>query len=295
MNQDKDNEIVPAGSHSLLKRSSGLVRRGLKELSKADGRRGRILLVDDEEAIIEVTQQILIDQGYEVRSARRADEAIKIARAFEPQVAMLGLIMPAMDGVRLGIELCRFLPKTKFVLWVEVDGDEDLSELRRDGYDFGLFPAPFQKEVLFKQIELWLSESAAMDRTWYDKALTLERLGCAQGAIRSYENYLVVAPPEAETQFEHALIRLQELKSRTQKPGATVPRYAYVVRDKGAPIEAGAIAYPDIETAILEALKEKRALYTAGKLSDHDYWGLRNQYQSMVKEHIQKQREEPSE
>ena len=103
------------------------------------------------------------------------------------------------------------------------------------------------------------------------------------------------APREAETQFEYALERLQALKSGGQKPGPEAPRYVYVVRDKGAPIEAGTIAYPDIETAILDALSQKRALYTAGKLSYEAYCDALSQYQSVIKDHIQKQGEEPPE
>jgi tetratricopeptide (TPR) repeat protein len=130
---------------------------------------------------------------------------------------------------------------------------------------------------------------------WYNKAHVQEDLGRIDDAKDSYENYLTVVPAEADTQFKHALERLRDLKSKTHAPGPDSSRYAYVVREKGAPIETGTIGYPDIETAILEALKQKSALYEARELSDEAYRGAIKEYQTMIKEHIQKNRRQVQE
>lgn len=155
--QGKD-EIILIAPSGLTKRGSNLVRRGLDELSRSLGTKGRILLVDDEQAILEVTEHVLIASGYEVRSTVKASEAIKLAESFQPQVALLGLVMPDMDGIRLGIELSKVLPALKAVLWMEANGTEDLEQLRKAGYDFGVFPCPFEQEDLLRQIELWMAE-----------------------------------------------------------------------------------------------------------------------------------------
>jgi tetratricopeptide (TPR) repeat protein len=133
------------------------------------------------------------------------------------------------------------------------------------------------------------------------KADALVELGRIEDAINSYENYLIVAAAGtvaaagADSQLKHALECLRDLKLKTQALGAGSPRYAYVVREEGAPFEPATIGYPDIETAILEALKQKAALYAAGKLSDEAYRGAVNQYQTMIKEHIQKNRQQAHE
>lgn len=131
---------------------------------------------------------------------------------------------------------------------------------------------------------------------WYNKGLVEEDLGRIEGAIDSYENYLAAAPDgagAADAKFKDALERLVDLKSKNHASESGAPRYAYVVREEGAPIEAGTIGYPNIETAILEGLKQKAALCTAGELSDEAYRGAVREYRRIVKEHLRKKREQP--
>jgi len=156
---DNKSETVPHPRQNLLT----LVRRGLEDISRSAGKKGRILVVDDERAIVEVTEDILKASGYEVRSTCEALDAIELARSFQPQVAMLGVMMPVMDGVRLGMELASFLPHTKILLWVEVDALEKSDDLQRRGYRFGLFPTPFETEELLNNVKSWLHETTILD------------------------------------------------------------------------------------------------------------------------------------
>jgi len=130
---------------------------------------------------------------------------------------------------------------------------------------------------------------------WYNSALVQEDLGRKEDAINSYENFLCSVPAASHEQLKHVLERLQDLKPKTQEPQPGSPRCAYAVREESAPIQAGSIGYPDIETAILEALKQKSALHEAGELSDEAYRGAIKEYQTMIKEHIQKNRKQPHE
>jgi PleD family two-component response regulator len=112
---EKDsNSIVTSAGSGLAKSTSGLVRRGLRELSNRQNERSlaappelrrRILVVDDEEALVEVFGTMLDSAGYEVRSTLNAIEAIEIARTFKPHLAFVGLIMPRLDGIKLNAEL----------------------------------------------------------------------------------------------------------------------------------------------------------------------------------------------
>jgi len=66
-------------------------------------RRTRILAVDDERSILDVIRRRLESEGYEVITARDGEEALKVALAWGPDIAILDVIMPKMDG----LELCR--------------------------------------------------------------------------------------------------------------------------------------------------------------------------------------------
>ncbi|GAB4409610.1 MAG: response regulator [Anaerolineales bacterium] len=66
-------------------------------------RRTRILAVDDERSILDIIRRRLEPEGYEVITARDGEEALKVALEWEPDLAILDVIMPKMDG----LELCR--------------------------------------------------------------------------------------------------------------------------------------------------------------------------------------------
>lgn len=65
----------------------------------------KVLVVDDEEPILELLKYNLEKQGYEVRIASNGHEAVEIAKKFHPDLVLLDIMMPKMDGV----ETCRLL------------------------------------------------------------------------------------------------------------------------------------------------------------------------------------------
>lgn len=65
----------------------------------------KALVVDDDPDIVELLQYNLTREGYEVRTAENGRKAIEMARAFQPQLILIDIMMPVMDGV----EACRQL------------------------------------------------------------------------------------------------------------------------------------------------------------------------------------------
>jgi two-component system alkaline phosphatase synthesis response regulator PhoP len=63
----------------------------------------RVLVVDDEEAILELLKYNLEKAGYEVKTATDGLKAVEIAKKFLPDLVLLDIMMPVMDGV----ETCR--------------------------------------------------------------------------------------------------------------------------------------------------------------------------------------------
>lgn len=63
----------------------------------------KILVVDDEEAILELLRYNLEKEGYSVETAEDGVKAVGIARIFLPDLVLLDIMMPVMDGV----ETCR--------------------------------------------------------------------------------------------------------------------------------------------------------------------------------------------
>jgi CheY-like chemotaxis protein len=65
----------------------------------AEGDHRIVLLVDDEHAIVEALGEILAWEGYAVRSAANGREALAVAGAERPDVILLDVMMPVMDGI----------------------------------------------------------------------------------------------------------------------------------------------------------------------------------------------------
>jgi adenylate cyclase len=60
-----------------------------------------ILVVDDVEENIEIVQVRLEAQGYEIATARNGREALEKAEAFRPDLILLDIMMPEMDGIEV--------------------------------------------------------------------------------------------------------------------------------------------------------------------------------------------------
>jgi CheY-like chemotaxis protein len=59
----------------------------------------RALVADDVQDIVESLRMLLELWGYEVRTARDGAEAVQVAADFQPDVALLDIMMPRMNGV----------------------------------------------------------------------------------------------------------------------------------------------------------------------------------------------------
>ncbi|AWM19119.1 DNA-binding response regulator [Bacillus inaquosorum] len=68
----------------------------------------KILLVDDEPAILDFLTMGLENEGFEVKTAADGMTAMNIAKTFQPHVAILDVMMPGMDG----LEVSRMMKKT---------------------------------------------------------------------------------------------------------------------------------------------------------------------------------------
>ncbi|MEC8967546.1 MAG: response regulator transcription factor [Bacteroidota bacterium] len=65
----------------------------------------KILIVDDEKDIVDLVQYHLEKDGFIVKSSTNGRDAIKIARSFLPDLILLDVMMPEMDGMETCVEI----------------------------------------------------------------------------------------------------------------------------------------------------------------------------------------------
>jgi len=85
----------------------------------------KVLVVDDEEPILELLKYNLEKNGYEVKTALDGAKAVEIARKFIPDLVLLDIMMPKMDGVETCRQL-RDLPELQkmFVVFLTARSEE---------------------------------------------------------------------------------------------------------------------------------------------------------------------------
>jgi two-component system alkaline phosphatase synthesis response regulator PhoP len=67
----------------------------------------KILLVDDESSILDLVSAYLQPEGYQVYTAQDGPSALKAARAFKPDLIVLDVMLPGMDGIEVLSQLRR--------------------------------------------------------------------------------------------------------------------------------------------------------------------------------------------
>jgi CheY-like chemotaxis protein len=98
-----------------------------------------ILVVDDNELNLKLAQQILTVDGYRVTAAARGQQAIEMACTHRPDLILLDIRLPDIDGLEV-LRRLRSLPETKDVLIVAMTAQAMPDEIDRfvaagcDGY-----------------------------------------------------------------------------------------------------------------------------------------------------------------
>lgn len=117
-----------------------------------------LLLVEDEEALRNLTAKVLRDQGYTVLEAANGDEAIKLARNFPKRIHLLvtDLVMPQMGGKELVEQFKRLHPDCR-VLFISGYTDEVMTDQGLLGHGALFLQKPFSPFEFLRKIREVLS------------------------------------------------------------------------------------------------------------------------------------------
>ena len=134
----------------------------------------RILLVDDEEDILEFVSYNLQREGFRVYSARNGVEAIEMAVKVKPDLIILDVMMPEMDGMAACEEI-RKLPSCRNVVIAFLTArGEDYSQIA--GFEAGAddyITKPVRPKVLISRVKALLKRSGGISSDVADNSKIL--------------------------------------------------------------------------------------------------------------------------
>ncbi|HEY4761530.1 MAG TPA: response regulator [Thermoguttaceae bacterium] len=122
----------------------------------------KILIVEDEEEIQELVAYNLAREGYQVVRASSGEEALRLVRVEEPDLVLLDLMLPGLNG----LEVCRVLKRESstqaiaIIMLTAKGGEADIVaglELGADDY----IPKPFSPRILLARLRAVLRRRKA--------------------------------------------------------------------------------------------------------------------------------------
>jgi CheY-like chemotaxis protein len=118
-----------------------------------------VLVVDDNEDNLQIMSRILLGRGFEVRTARDGKSALRSLEQQLPDVVLLDIMMPEMDGIEV-LDRIRANPQSASLPVILVTGkgqDEDVLAGYKYGADYYI-TKPFTPRQLLHGIGLVLGD-----------------------------------------------------------------------------------------------------------------------------------------
>lgn len=119
-----------------------------------------VLLVDDEKHVVNVVGHMLAQRDFRVVSAGSGEEALTLLEEITPDLALLDIILPGIDGATLAQRM-RGLPATERTPIIFLTGLVEADEIHRGGNQIGgqyFLAKPFDSTELFEVIDRAIAE-----------------------------------------------------------------------------------------------------------------------------------------
>ncbi|ADB58057.1 response regulator receiver protein [Archaeoglobus profundus DSM 5631] len=113
------------------------------------------MIVDDDLAVLEVLQ-LMLEGDYDIITARDGKEAVEKFKVYRPDLVIMDIVMPEMDGIQATKEILKIDPNAKIVAisaYARHKGKDML-----DAGALELLDKPFTKAKLMKIVKKYISD-----------------------------------------------------------------------------------------------------------------------------------------
>ncbi|MBN1688665.1 MAG: response regulator [Candidatus Omnitrophica bacterium] len=119
----------------------------------------KLLVVDDEPEICEFLQAFFEERDFQVEFATSGKDALAKVEKKPPQVMLLDVQMPGMDGMQVLKEVKKKHPKVKVIMVTAIETREKIEEAMRAGAD-NYITKPLSLEYLEKDVQEKITQLA---------------------------------------------------------------------------------------------------------------------------------------
>jgi len=166
-------------------------------------RETKILVVDDEQGIVNTVQAYLEQAGYTVYTARDGPQALKAARAFRPDLIVLDIMLPGMDGIEVLRRLRQETEVYVLMLTAKTEETDKIVGLTMGADDY--LTKPFSPRELVARVKAIMRRGR--DHEGGRPALTFRRLRIDPDAHRAWKDETPIELTPIEFELLHALAR----------------------------------------------------------------------------------------
>lgn len=153
-----------------------------------------ILVVDDEARLVSLVETYLAQSGFRVETASNGREALLLAERHEPDLIILDIMMPEMDGYEF-MRIYRATHATPIILLTaRVDNDEKVVGLEAGADDY--MTKPFRPRELMARVKTVLRRSGKKEpvgQVLHAADITLDR---GEHAVQVGDRYVDLTPSE---------------------------------------------------------------------------------------------------
>jgi len=124
--------------------------------ANAGGR--KILIVDDEPTIADTLALIFSSSGYESRTAYSAEQALEMLEEWRPDLAIIDVVLPGMNGIDFAIFLKASYSSCRFLLFSGQPGTSGLlEEAKKKGHLFEILAKPLHPSIMLATVSNMLT------------------------------------------------------------------------------------------------------------------------------------------
>ncbi len=131
--------------------------RAPSAVMKQNGELRKVLVVDDDDELADVVRQVLRDAGHSVATVRHGAAALELTKHISPELILLDLSMPIMDGWSFVSQYRRNAKRGARI--VLLTGNQHAAEIARTLQADGYITKPFDMDDLVAIVERELSVS----------------------------------------------------------------------------------------------------------------------------------------